>query len=309
METTLASAAPAAAPLPATPPPPLAEDDLRPAPVVLAGDGTVLALDDDQWDDLNERLAATVTQDDTPVDNLFSELQMRLLTAPLKENWRNAVTGQTFFVAANVGLFSRLGLPPIVPDAMLALDVAAPPRLHPRLHPKAGQSYFVGLSYRKPPDVVIEIVSNRVGGELDPKLGRYDRYGVSAYVVYDPVRHLGADLVRVARRGATGRLTFGPPPPTPEDGAPVFLLPDVNLGLRLWAGEFEDAPALWWLRWCQADGTLIPTSAERAAQERQRADDARERVDQERQRADQEQQRAERLAARLRELGADPEAA
>jgi Uma2 family endonuclease len=45
----------------------------------------------------------------------------------------------------------------------------------------------------------------------------------------------------------------------------------------------------------------------RADQEQQRADQEQQRANQEQQRADQEQQQAERLAARLRELGEDPE--
>ena len=48
-----------------------------------------------------------------------------------------------------------------------------------------------------------------------------------------------------------------------------------------------------WLRWWDRDGNLLLTGAERAEQEKQRAE--------------QERQRAERLAAKLRELGVDPD--
>ena len=64
------------------------------------------------------------------------------------------------------------------------------------------------------------------------------------------------------------------------------------LGLTLWRGSFEGTDATW-LRWCDHDGNVIATGAERAEQERERAE--------------QERERAERLAARLRELGVDPE--
>ena len=60
---------------------------------------------------------------------------------------------------------------------------------------------------------------------------------------------------------------------------------DVGLGLRLWEGRFEDLEATW-LRWVDAQCTLIPTGAERAEAERQRAD---------------------RLAEKLRRLGVDPQ--
>ena len=55
-----------------------------------------------------------------------------------------------------------------------------------------------------------------------------------------------------------------------------------------------------WLRWWDRAGNLLLWSAEQAEQERQRAE-------QERQRAEQERQRAEILAAKLRELGVDPD--
>jgi hypothetical protein len=78
------------------------------------------------------------------------------------------------------------------------------------------------------------------------------------------------------------------------------------LGLTLWQGPFENWDTVW-LRWCDRQGRVIPTGAERADQERQRADQERQRADQERQRADQERLRAEHLAAQLRGLGVTPE--
>ena len=69
-------------------------------------------------------------------------------------------------------------------------------------------------------------------------------------------------------------------------------LPDVGLGVTLWEGTFEELYGPW-LRWCDREGVVIPTGAERAESERQRAES--------------ERQRAERLAERLRELGVDPD--
>jgi len=53
-----------------------------------------------------------VTEDDTPVDNLFSEKQQHFLTEPLYSSWMPPVsaehptTPRRFIVAANVGIFS-----------------------------------------------------------------------------------------------------------------------------------------------------------------------------------------------------------
>ncbi|MEM1254906.1 MAG: hypothetical protein AAGI69_20920 [Cyanobacteria bacterium P01_H01_bin.21] len=64
-----------------------------------------------------------------------------------------------------------------------------------------------------------------------------------------------------------------------------YWFEDLGLGLGLWQGSFQEATGIW-LRWYDADGHWIATSAELAEQEKQRAD---------------------KLAARLRELGINPE--
>ncbi len=80
---------------------------------------------------------------------------------------------------------------------------------------------------------------------------------------------------------------------------------DLQLGIGVWQGVYQDAEGLW-LRWYDAS-QWIPTAAERAEQESTRVQQERQRTEQERQRAEQERQRADRLAAKLRELGIDPE--
>jgi hypothetical protein len=62
-----------------------------------------------------------------------------------------------------------------------------------------------------------------------------------------------------------------------------------------------------WLRWWDKSGNLLLWSSEQAEQERQIAEQERQIAKEERQRADREYQRAEKLAAKLRELGIDPE--
>ena len=217
-----------------------------------------------------------VTEDDTPVDNMFSEKQQRLLTEPLYSSWPGPGEGRPFVAAANVGVFAAVYQPPLVPDMFLSLDVQAPQDLWPKAH----RSYFL-WEYGKPPDVVIEIVSNRKGQEAGSKLREYARIGAIYYVIFDPDEQLQAKILRLyaLREGKY----------VPLKGQ---WLPEVGLGLTLWQGVFEGVEATW-LRWCDHDGNVIATGAERAEQERGRAE--------------QERERAERLAARLRELGIDPE--
>ncbi|MEM9978720.1 MAG: Uma2 family endonuclease [Cyanobacteria bacterium P01_D01_bin.2] len=85
-----------------------------------------------------------------------------------------------------------------------------------------------------------------------------------------------------------------------------YWFEDLGLGLGLWQGRFQGATGLW-LRWYNANGDWISTLAELAEQESQRAEQESQRAEQEKQRAEQEKQRADKLAARLRELGIDPE--
>ena len=56
-----------------------------------------------------------VTEDDEPVDNLFSEHQQRLLGDGIHEHWHSS-DGQPFIAVSNVGLFYAVRTPPIVLD-------------------------------------------------------------------------------------------------------------------------------------------------------------------------------------------------
>lgn len=219
------------------------------------------------------------TEDDTPVDNIFSERQMRLLTEPLYSSWAGPGKERPFLALANVGLFYQLRQPAIVPDVMLSMDVQAPEDVWA----KEGRSYFI-WEYGKPPDVVIEIVSNTEGEEAGRKMALYARIRATYYAIYDPETQIQSTPLRlfVLRDGAYHPLEGG-------------WMAEVSLGLTLWEGTFEGI-AETWLRWCDQQGTLIPTGAERAEQEAQRAE-------QERQRADTAEQELVRLRARLRELG------
>ncbi len=91
---------------------------------------------------------------------------------------------------------------------------------------------------------------------------------------------------------------------------PRLWLPDLQLGLGLWQGNYQGIERQW-LRWYDVTSQwiLTPTEqeAQRAEQERQRAEQEAQRAEQERQRAEQERQRAERLIAQLRSLGVEPD--
>ncbi len=210
-----------------------------------------------------------VTEDDTPVDNPFSEKQMRLLTEPLYSSWN---PGMPFVAMANVGLYFSLKTPPFVPDTMVAVEVNIPDDLMPKEH----RAYFPWV-YGKVPDIVIEIVSNKVGDELTRKMDGYARHGVPYYVVYDPEGHIQFPALQYFNLDLSGKS-----PVYRKIDRPYF--PMAELGLVEWEGEYEGRHAPW-IRWTDGRGELIATGAERALSEKNRAD---------------------KLADKLRELGIDP---
>jgi hypothetical protein len=152
-----------------------------------------------------------VIEDDEPADSILSKKLQRLLTSALYASFQPKAedTGELipFLATANIGLFSALKLPPLMPDVTLSLEVA-PPASFER---KEDRTYLV-WEMGKPPDVVIEIVSKRKGEELGRKRKDYARAGVSYYAVYDrtagvasPLRQLrelqGSPLALFQRRG------------------------------------------------------------------------------------------------------------
>jgi Uma2 family endonuclease len=258
------------------------------------------------------------------VDNLFSAKQQRLLVEPLYSSWTGPADGSPFLADANVGIFHTLKEPPLVPDMFLSLKVQVAADWWQKRH----RSYFY-REFGKPPEVVIEIVSNREGEEDGSKLLDYARMRIRYYIIFDPLEELQEGVLRVyeLHQGAYVLKT-------------TRWLAKVGLGVTLWTGTFEGKPEVW-LRWCGKDGQVIPTGAERAAladlrvqqelqekelalshlkqerrqrkQERRQKEQALSQLEQERHQLEQalsqlEQERLhkERLMARLRALGVEP---
>jgi len=229
-----------------------------------------------------------VIEDDTPVDNFQSEVQQRLLVEPV---YSSKALPTPFLAAANVGLFYKLKGDPIVPDVLLSLGVQRAEDLSQRRN----RSYFV-WEFGKVPDVCIEIVSNQEGDELtlsqkSQQKGKevckkdiYAQIGVPYYVVFDPLqqiqgeREMNRALLRVWTLTSGRYVELTPVEGIVELGQPVWL-ETVGLGLTLWEGQFEEAVSRLWLRWCDRDGQVISTGAERA----------------------------DRLAQKLRQMGINPD--
>jgi Uma2 family endonuclease len=214
------------------------------------------------------------TEDDTPVDNLASAKQQRLLVEPL---YSSHPLGERIFLAdANVGLFSILYHPPLVPDMFLSLDVQP----HQDWWAKQHRSYFF-WEFGKPPELVVEIVSNRKGGEDIDKVREYARMRVLYYVIYDPNRQLSDRVLRAYRLDGVVYV---------EMAEPWFA--ELGMGLKLWNGRYEDVEHEW-LRWCDREGNLVPTGAELAAEAKGRAVEAEGRAAEAEHRAAEAERRAQ----------------
>ncbi len=149
------------------------------------------------------------------------------------------------------------------------------------------------------PQVVFEILSpgNRPG-QMKRKFQFYQRYGVEEYYIYDPFTGSLEGWIRRGRRLTKVARMRG------------FVSP--RLGIR-----FEPGPGPDNLTVIGRDGEPFITPqqmARRRAEERRRAEDAerlhaeeRRRAEEAEQRAEAERQRAPRYAAKLRELGVEPE--
>lgn len=234
------------------------------------------------FDDLPD-IRDLITEDDTPVDNLPSEKQQRLLTEPLYSSWSGPGDGRPFLAAANVGIFSMVRTPPVVLDMFLSLDVEVAENWWDKAH----RSYFI-WEFGKPPEFVLEIVSNQEGGEDQEKKLKYQRMGVAYYVIYDPRLQIMPQPLTVYRLRDTVYQ---------REGSTRF--PVLGLGITLWDGVFEGKRETW-LRWTDLDGAIIPTGHERAEEERRRAESAEHQLAEER-------RQKEQLLTRLRETGIDPE--
>ncbi len=217
------------------------------------------------------------TEDDSPVDSIFSERQQRLLVDTLYADW---ATDTPFVALSNVGLFYGLHRPPVVPDMMLSLRVQLPQGND--VHQKRNRAYLV-WEYAKVPEVVVEIVSNRKGNEFSEKMQVYADIGVVYYVIYDPEQHYGEPMLRLFQ--LSGGIYV-----LRSDA----VLERVGLRLGLWEGVYEGTAQLW-LRWYDAQGRLILTAEERAKQAEERAKQAEE--------------RAQKLAQKLRDAGINPDEA
>ncbi|NEO24957.1 Uma2 family endonuclease [Moorena sp. SIO4A5] len=156
------------------------------------------------------------------------------------------------------------------------------------------------------PIVAIELLS---ASTRDQDLGYSERTGKppTKWEVYEQILAIPYYVTfdRVSNELRIFKLDGGSYQPQTIDNA-QFWIPELQLGIGLWLGQYRGLNRLW-LRWYDQDGNWIPTEAERTELQRQRAELERQRAEHERQQKELAQQRAEQLAERLRQMGINPD--
>ncbi len=222
-----------------------------------------------------EALPADFVLPDDPVENI----QQPILAAALTDALGAAGLIQPeMLIGSNFGLVVSVNSRTIVkaPDWFYVSKVS------PVSKEMTRRSYTPNLE-GEPVAIVMEFLSETEGGELSiratPPYGKLYFYEqilqVPTYVIYDPVvpslevRCFQNDRYVLQDTNAQGQI----------------WVPEVQLFLGIWSGT-RLGQSMNWLRWYDRSGKLLLWSAEQAEQERQRA---------------------EVLAAKLRELGVDPD--
>jgi Uma2 family endonuclease len=172
------------------------------------------------------------------------------------------------------------------PDFFVVLDVEGT---------RSRQGWVVWEEEGRYPDVIIELMSPSTAKvDLGLKKQLYDRvFKTQDYFVYNP---FNAESLEGWHRGDNYQAI------SPNERGWLWC-ETLGLWLGTWAGTI-DRETLTWLRFYDKNGALVPLPEEAA---QQRAEVEAQRAEVETQRAEVEAQRAERLAARLRELGEDPD--
>lgn len=190
-------------------------------------------------------LAHPVAEADIPALNTFGEAQTRLLVDSLTASWNPECP---FVVLAKPALYFAVRAKPSVPAVLVSVDATLPTHL-----PCAIPDGYLPWVYGKAPDIVVDVIADRVEEELDRKIRAYAFHGVPFYVVYDPEERVQHPALHSYQR-------------MPSQSAAPHLpmaFPATGLGIVEWEGEFMGLHSRW-VRWIDATGCLLPTSEERA---------------------------------------------
>lgn len=224
-------------------------------------------------------------KDDSVVSNFFENPQSFLLTSAIEPLLARMHGDEPYCIGEDSYIYFDDTDPPT--SGAKAPDWFYVPGVSQTVDGEYRRSYVLWRD-RVPPMIVIEYVSGNGGEERDrtPGVGKFWAYEQAVraqyYAIYEP------DNGRVE----LFRLVGGRYVPVPSNERGHYPVEPMGVELGIWQGTYRNM-TMGWLRWWEAAGNLLPSAEERA-------DEVSRQVEA-------EQERAERLAAKLRELGIDPD--
>jgi Uma2 family endonuclease len=214
--------------------------------------------------------------DDTPVDNEDQNVLPNVLLFLLFSIWAER---SDWYFGVDMAIYHTTGANPrvpVVPDGFLSVGVER------RKGGKSRRSYVLWEENDVVPLLTLEVVSWTPGGEYDEKLEIYAKLGVLYYVIYNPEywqrdRHQPFEVYKLIQ--GVYQLQVNEP----------YWMPEIGLGIgrhSIELGVVQQEGLAWYNQ--ANDRYLSAEEVER--QQRQLAE-----------------QQLEKLAAKLKELGIDPE--
>jgi Uma2 family endonuclease len=223
--------------------------------------------------------------DGTFVKNFQEHPQSLLLTSSIRPVLDRLHPDEQYCIGQDCGIYWRLTDPP--ERGAEAPDWFYVPNVSPLLNGEVRRSYVMWKEIIAP-TIAIEFVSGDGTEERDAtspfagneaKAGKFWVYEQAIRIPFYAIYEVQKASVEVYELIGTHYQQISP------NQRGHYPIPPLGVELGIWEGR-ESNQTLPWLRWWDREGNLLPTAE---------------------QRAEHEKQRAERLAAKLRELGIDPE--
>ncbi|MDX2271971.1 MAG: Uma2 family endonuclease [Cyanobacteriota bacterium] len=241
------------------------------------------------------------------VKNFQEHPQSLLLTSSIRPVLDALHPDGQYAIGQDCGIYWQLTDPP--ERGAEAPDWFYVPHVPPLLNGKRRRSYVMWKEIIAPL-LAIEFVSGD-GSEERDSTPIYGSHGArpGKFWVYEQAIHIPFYAIYEVDKASVEvyELHRGRYQPCQANERGHYRIPALGVELGIWYGQYmnQDLP---WLRWWTEDGILLLSGEERAEQAEERAEQAEERAEQATQQAQSANQRAEKLAARLRELGVEPEA-
>ncbi|MEZ2233673.1 Uma2 family endonuclease [Microcoleus sp.] len=229
-----------------------------------------------------------ITDDGEPMESNNHRVSMNVLIQSLKYQWRDR---QDFFVGGNMFVYYSINQVKNQdfkgPDLFVVLDVDGTINR---------DAWIAWEEDSRLPDVVIELMSPSTAEvDLTTKKDIYERkFKTQDYFVYNPKNPSslrGWELINRRYQSLS-----------PNQQGRLYC-ESLGLWLGIWEGQIENSQGNW-LRFFDNDGNLVLMRDEA---ETQRAELERQQKEEAIQQLEIEKQQKERLAAKLRELGIDPD--